>query len=496
MRSLLNQISPKQKILLTAALALLVAGATFFAIKHLHKPPVPADEVVSEEKVLLQNNQQLSVFQLPNPEKGLVIFISNNKQHRIDYARQFAKLSYRVALLDNQFLLSNATGSTCIDLATYLGALRKELQTKFDLDEDNLPILVGEEEGALLVYASLAQAEPNNFHAGVSINLKTELPATAKPFCQQNNFSLADKSLVLAKHLPASWYIFQEKALALSAKTSSFTNQVSNARLTIADDPHQPPVAEAIQVLQWLDPRLTDQISSDQGDSDLPLIEVTREQAENDDSGQENTSSSSEAPKAPPVDALPDTMAVLLTGDGGWAEIDKNIARLLADKGIPTVALDSLSYFWKVRTPVDTASDLESVITQYREKWHKQRVILIGYSFGADVLPFIANKLTEETQQHIALVALLGMGKTAAFEFRLSSWMDADKSTNRLPLPPEVKAMSWAKSVCIYGEEDPETQCATTGELGVKPIRMPGDHHFDEKYEELVQHIIDNAKPD
>jgi type IV secretory pathway VirJ component len=320
--------------------------------------------------------------------------------------------------------------------------------------------------------------------------LKTELPVSNKPLCQQNNLTLANNNLVAAKHLTASWYIFQDKALARSANTSHFTNEVSNARLTIADDPHQPPVAEAIQVLQWLDPRLTDQISSDKGDSDLPLIEVTREQPSEDEPQQ---TSSADSSKPAMEDALPNTMAVLLTGDGGWAEIDKNIARLLADKGIPTVALDSLSYFWKVRTPVDTASDIEKVINEYREKWQKQRVILIG--FGADVLPFIANKLTEETQQHIALVALLGMGKTAAFEFRLSSWMDADKSTNRLPLPPEVKLMRWAKSVCIYGQDDPETQCATTAELGVKPISMPGDHHFDEKYEELVQHIIDNAKP-
>lgn len=493
-----NTLSRKQKFAGAAITLLVLAGLSYIAIKRLHKPSVPPSQVVREEKVSLQNNQHLSVFHLPNPEKGLLIFISDNKQHRNDYARQFAQLSYTVALLDNQFLLGNAgAASACLNLASHLGELRKELQAKFDLDQDNLPILVGEEEGALLVYASLAQAEPNNFHAGVSINLKTDLPSTSKPLCQQNNLSLADKALVFAKHLPASWYIFQEKSLALSAKTSSFTNQVSNARLTIADDPHQPPVAEAIQVLQWLDPRLTDQISSDQGDSDLPLIEVTREPTEDngDDNEKSDTnSSSSQSPQAAPVDALPDTMAVLLTGDGGWAEIDKHIARLLADKGIPTVALDSLSYFWKVRTPVDTASDVEAVITQYREKWQKQRVILIGYSFGADVLPFIANKLTEETQQHVALVALLGMGKTAAFEFRLSSWMDADKSANRLPLPPEVKAMSWAKSICIYGEEDPETQCATTAELGVTPIRMPGDHHFDEKYDELVQHIIDNAK--
>lgn len=492
MQSLLNHFSSRQKIAWVTLALLIAACLVFVAIKRLHKPLATPGEAVSEEKISLQNNQQISVFHLPNPEKGLLIFISDNKQHRNDYARQFAQLSYTVALIDSHFLLTNAAGADCVDLATYLGGLRKELQTRFDLDQDNLPILVGEEDSGLLVYASLAQAEPNNFHAGISLNLKTELLASTKPLCQQNNLTLANSSLVPAKHLPASWYIFQEKALAHSGKTSRFTNQVNNARLTIADDPHQPPVAEAIQVLQWLDPRLTDQISSDQSDSDLPLIEVTREQA--DQAGTDSASTSS-APAASLGDPLRDTMAVLLTGDGGWAEIDKNIARLLADKGVPTVALDSLSYFWKTRTPVDTANDIEKVITQYREKWQKQRVILIGYSFGADVLPFIANKLTEETQQHIVLVALLGMGKTAAFEFRLSSWMDADKSANRLPLLPEVNAMRWTRSVCIYGEEDPETQCASTGQFGVKPIRMPGDHHFDEKYGELVQHIIDNAKP-
>lgn len=487
----------KQKLAIALFVSLLLVTLAVAVVTKLRKPSTPEDQTVHEEKVQLENKQSISVFHVPQPEKGLLIFISDDIHHKTSYANQFAQLSYTVAVLDSKTLLANAAAEqSCTNLASYLSDLRKELQTHFDLDQDNLPILVGSDEGAALVYDTLAQAEATSFHAGISINFKAGLPTSTKPLCAINNFAVAGTLPTAAKHLPASWYIFQEKALAQDTHTAVFTDQVSNARLTIADNPGQPPLTEAIQVLQWLDPRLTDQISSDQSDSELPLIEVTRDTAEanTSDESQSDKDSLEKVPDTK-VDALPDTMAVLLTGDGGWAEIDKHIARLLADKGIPTVALDSLSYFWKTRTPVDTASDIETVINQYRAKWQKQRVILIGYSFGADVLPFIANKLQEETQKHIALVALLGMGKTAAFEFRLSSWVDADKSTNRLPLPPELKAMTWAKSVCIYGVDDPETQCANTAELGVKPISMTGDHHFDEKYEELVQHIIDNAKP-
>jgi type IV secretory pathway VirJ component len=189
-----------------------------------------------------------------------------------------------------------------------------------------------------------------------------------------------------------------------------------------------------------------------------------------------------------------DFMAVLITGDGGWAEIDKNVAKILAEKGISTVALDSLSYFWRARTQEETTNDVENLINQYQEKWQKKKVILIGYSFGADVLPFIANGLSEQTKNDISLVALLAMGKSASFEFRLSSWIDADTNASRLPTLPELKSMKWANSICIYGVDDEDTACQQTAKLGVKAISMSGDHHFDENYELLVQHIIENIK--
>src|SRR5262249_59457388 len=91
--------------------------------------------------------------------------------------------------------------------------------------------------------------------------------------------------------------------------------------------------------------------------------------------------------------------------------------------GVPTVGLNSLRYFWTPRTPEGAAGDLARVITHYSAAWHRDRVILIGYSFGADVLPFLVNKLDPSVRARVAHVVLLGLGTTAEFEFHLTDWL-------------------------------------------------------------------------
>ena len=472
--------------IIAGAMLVIVTGAiiAFIALHHHAKqPPKKPGDKIFEDRVSLANNLQIPVTHAPNPEKGLVIYIADTSVTNAGYAKKFADLSYYVATVDASSLLKPAVNN-CTNLAAELSDIATQLQEHYELDTDDLPILVGNDQGAALVYTALAQADKNTFHAGVSINFTSRLNASAS-LCTLNDFSAVatanSTQLNPVKHLPGSWYIFQDAAFAKTEK--DFINQVNNARLTIAQASrptsdiskaasNQTSLSEAMQILQWLDPRLHDQASSDTGDGDLPVIEVPVPD------GQDNSG---------PL------MAVLLTGDGGWAEIDKNIARILAEKGIPTVALDSLSYFWRARSPEETAADLETIINDYQEKWQKPRVILIGYSFGADVLPFVANQLSSDTQQKVSLVALLGLGKTAAFEFRLSSWMNSDKDESRLPLAPALKKLDWVKRVCIYGVQDEESNCPNFTDLGLTIISMSGDHHFDKKYDELVQHIIDNA---
>ena len=57
-----------------------------------------------------------------------------------------------------------------------------------------------------------------------------------------------------------------------------------------------------------------------------------------------------EVPAAPGATAT-DSFAIVMSGDGGWAGLDKDVAQALSAHGIPVVGLDSLRYFWSPRTP-------------------------------------------------------------------------------------------------------------------------------------------------
>jgi type IV secretory pathway VirJ component len=57
-----------------------------------------------------------------------------------------------------------------------------------------------------------------------------------------------------------------------------------------------------------------------------------------------------------------DAFAVVLSGDGGWAGIDKALAASLAASGVAVIGVDSLRYFWTPRTPEQTAHDVERII--------------------------------------------------------------------------------------------------------------------------------------
>src|SRR5262249_40791318 len=73
-----------------------------------------------------------------------------------------------------------------------------------------------------------------------------------------------------------------------------------------------------------------------------------------------------------------DQLAVIVTGDGGWASIDRDIGDYLASQGIAVVGFDSLKYFWKSRTPEGAAKDLDRVINHYLQTWKKSNAMVLG----------------------------------------------------------------------------------------------------------------------
>ena len=159
--------------------------------------------------------------------------------------------------------------------------------------------------------------------------------------------------------------------------------------------------------------------------------------------------------------------------------------------GVNVVGWDSLRYFWHEKTPETVAADLDAVIRDYSAKWHANDVVLAGYSFGADVLPFAYNRLTPATRSKVRQLSLLGFSKDAEFEFHISGWIGHSSSDDARPVSPEIARIPPSLIQCFYGEEEDDTICPSRAASGAEIIRTSGEHHFDGDYDALARHILE-----
>ena len=436
-----------------------------------------SNEVLSISEVLDPVVGKTLIYRVTTPEKGILFLLSGAQGVTANLnaqARRWAQKSYLVVVIDWPHLQQQQPKAGCLNLAELLLNSASKLKLQYQFPADTAPLVMGEDEGAQAVYIALSQADPGAFHAGISLDFCPVL-AGASQFCKVGRYQWgkADNhnAVLPNKLLGANWYVFQRNVQCdLDAQT--FVDTIPSAKFEfVNEDKNKPELVDVDALLNWLDPRLTEQAKSSSAAGDLPLVEV---------------------PASGAVDS--DYLVILLTGDGGWAELDKTLAEEFAKQGLPTVALDSLSYFWKKRSPEETSLALSHILNNYRAVWHKNKIIVIGYSFGADVLPFLLSRLPEEDRQWIAAAVFLGLSERANFEFRLSNWLANEQPPSEYDTLMELARLPWLKSLCIEGADDETAVCKQAVANGVQLLAMPGDHHFDEAYAEVAQHIMDFAK--
>jgi type IV secretory pathway VirJ component len=187
------------------------------------------------------------------------------------------------------------------------------------------------------------------------------------------------------------------------------------------------------------------------------------------------------------------SFALLITGDGGWAGLDQAVAGRLGAVGIPVVGLSTLKYFWKAQTPESTTADVARVLRHYLAQWNKTRVILIGYSFGGQVMPFIVNRLPADLRKRVATITLLAPGSFASFEFHASDWIPGRESGG-LPVVPEIQRMERIPLLCLYGDGDTSTFCPDLPPALGKVFKIGSGHHFGWDSVGIVDRIIETAR--
>jgi type IV secretory pathway VirJ component len=186
-----------------------------------------------------------------------------------------------------------------------------------------------------------------------------------------------------------------------------------------------------------------------------------------------------------------DTLAFVASGDGGWAGLDRNVARALVRRGVPVVGLSSPKFYWHPHPPDDSARVLERILRHYLTRWQRERVLLIGYSRGADVLPFMASRLPEDLKQRVRLITLIGPEPRISFEFHLTDWLG--KSGGDSAVVPEIGKLRGQKVLCVYGAKESDSVCPLLPAGSAVLDRHPGGHHFGGDYAAIARRIISEA---
>ena len=153
------------------------------------------------------------------------------------------------------------------------------------------------------------------------------------------------------------------------------------------------------------------------------------------------------------------------------------------------VGVDVLRYFWEYKSPEQAAADLAKLMAYYRQTWDAENFVLAGYSFGADILPAVYNRLLPQDQANIPLLVLLAPAERASFEIHVSGWLGQD--AGELAVAPEVAVIPKNKLLCIYGKEErDERGCTALDNSAAEVVELPGGHHFDQDYPKLTRRIL------
>jgi type IV secretory pathway VirJ component len=179
-----------------------------------------------------------------------------------------------------------------------------------------------------------------------------------------------------------------------------------------------------------------------------------------------------------PVQSDSPEVVVLLSGDGGWTGLVRDVSAALNASGLSVVGLDCFRYFWKRKTPEQTAADMERLLDHYLSLWGKTGVVLAGYSRGADVLPATVVRLPEERRNQIRLIALIGAATSVQFVPTALGILNLRVPGPAIRLMPDLEKLRGTRILCFYGSEERDTICSSMDPQLAECVKFEGGHHF------------------
>ncbi len=364
----------------------------------------------------------------------------------------------------------------CMFLSEDFQALARRIEKILSFPSYAEPALVGYRDGSATIVASLAESPSGIFRGAVTIDFSPALDLGVAACGGHGEVSWeADPKqgtghLAPPAGLPDPWIDIEdgERGAHETEQATAFVARTPHARAVPLDgaaraaEPPSVPVRQVESALIALDESApTGSPSSNSLPSTLGLVEMpaTRESA--------------------------DSLAIELSGDGGWGGLDEQLTADLVRMGVPVVGWNSLRYFWSMRSEEEVALDLERIARHYLATWRKQRVLLVGYSFGADVMASVAYRLPRDLRERVRVLALVGPSGEVA--------LGPPGAGPPVAVLPELGQLRGPALLCFEGKSERTSLCPSLPSTSARVVEFDGGHAFAGDFETMARTIVDAA---
>jgi type IV secretory pathway VirJ component len=203
------------------------------------------------------------------------------------------------------------------------------------------------------------------------------------------------------------------------------------------------------------------------------------------------------APTAPTPPAARGLAVVLVSGDMGFKiGMGPQIARRFAADGVPVVGVSSLAYFRRQRSPAEVQALIAEAARRALAFGHADRLVLIGQSFGADMMHVGLTGLPADLRARVKMVALVVPTDTIFFRAspsELFNWAKPDAMAL-----PTGRQLTWVPALCVQGAEETDSLCPMLHQPNLRRVALPGGHFLhhdaDALYATLRRAIADITK--
>jgi type IV secretory pathway VirJ component len=185
---------------------------------------------------------------------------------------------------------------------------------------------------------------------------------------------------------------------------------------------------------------------------------------------------------------LSSKLVVLLSGDGGWLEFNNQLAVRFAKKGYHTIGFNSRTYFWHQKTPEQTTDDFVRLLRKYSNQWRIKQIILCGYSFGADVVPFLYNRLPEDLKTKVTTLQMLSPFLSTDFKVYIKDLINSGEDDRTYKVKDEVAKVT-IPIYCFYGKDEEPKPLGDVIKKNFHIRLLAGDHEYSDGYSQIVSAI-------